>query len=310
MLQPRLVSLNVLVRNLEKMLRPLLGERIQIFVRSSSDLGGVRADPSQLDHILMNLAVNARDAMPRGGTLTVATANADLGEVFARTHPGATPGQYVMLSVSDTGTGMDEHTLTHLFEPFFTTKEPGKGTGLGLSMVYGFVKQSGGYITVDSKLGEGTIFQIYLPRVDSVEEAVTVEAIPLTRAAGSGIIPLVEDEDAVRSLFVETILTADGYKILVANSPAQAVEICGAFSGAIDVLLTDVVMPEMSGPELAEELLALRPDLKVIYMSGYAGEHLDEEGVSAEGASLLQKPFTAAALEEKIRQTLSSSVSS
>ena len=309
MLQPRLVSLNALVRNLEKMLRPLLGARIQIVVRSSSDLGGVRADPSQLDHILMNLAVNARDAMPRGGTLTVATANADLGDAFTRTHPGATPGQYVMLSVSDTGTGMNEHTLTHLFEPFFTTKEPGKGTGLGLSMVYGFVKQSGGYITVDSKLGEGTIFQIYLPRVDSVEEPQTVEAIPLTRAAGSGTILLVEDEDAVRSL-VETILTADGYKILVANSPAQAVEICGAFSGAIDVLLTDVVMPEMSGPELAEELLALRPDLKVIYMSGYAGEHLDEEGVSAEGASLLQKPFTAAALEEKIRQTLSSSVSS
>ena len=162
---------------------------------------------------------------------------------------------------------------------------------------------------MDSKLGEGTIFQIYLPRVDSVEEPQTVEAIPLTRAAGSGTILLVEDEDAVRSL-VETILTADGYKILVANSPAQAVEICGAFSGAIDVLLSDVVMPEMSGPELAEELLALRPDLKVIYMSGYAGEHLDEEGVSAEGASLLQKPFTAAALEEKIRQTLSSSVSS
>ena len=145
MLQPRLVSLNALVRNLEKMLRPLLGERIQIVVRSSSDLGGVRADPSQLDHILMNLAVNARDAMPRGGTLTVATANADLGDAFTRTHPGATPGQYVMLLVSDTGTGMNEHTLTHLFEPFFTTKEPGKGTGLGLSMVYGFVKQSGGY---------------------------------------------------------------------------------------------------------------------------------------------------------------------
>jgi len=204
---------------------------------------------------------------------------------------------------------MNEHTLTHLFEPFFTTKEPGKGTGLGLSMVYGFVKQSGGYITVDSKLGEGTIFQIYLPRVDSVEEPQTIEAIPLTRAAGSGTILLVEDEDAVRSL-VETILTADGYKILVANSPAQAVEICGASSGPIDVLLTDVVMPEMSGPELAEELLALRPDLKVIYMSGYAGEYLDEEGVSADGASLLQKPFTAAALAEKIRQTLSSSVSS
>jgi CheY-like chemotaxis protein len=257
----------------------------------------------------MNLAVNARDAMPRGGTLTVATANADLGDAFARTHPGATPGQYVMLSVSDTGTGMSEHTLMHLFEPFFTTKEPGKGTGLGLSMVYGFVKQSGGYITVDSKLGEGTIFQIYLPRVDSVEEVPAAEAISQTRAVGSGTILLVEDEDAVRSL-VETILTADGYKILVANSPVQAVDICGSFPGTIDVLLTDVVMPEMSGPELAEELLTVRPDLKVIFMSGYAGEHLDEEGVNAEGASLIQKPFTAAALEEKIRQTLSSSVSS
>jgi PAS domain S-box-containing protein len=309
MLQPRLVSLNALVRNLEKMLRPLLGERIQIVVQSSSDLGGVRADPGQLDHILMNLAVNARDAMPRGGTLTVATANADLGDAFARTHPGATPGQYVMLSVSDTGTGMSEHTLMHLFEPFFTTKEPGKGTGLGLSMVYGFVKQSGGYITVDSKLGEGTIFQIYLPRVDSVEEVPAAETISQTRAVGSGTILLVEDEDAVRSL-VETILTADGYKILVANSPVQAVDICGSFPGTIDVLLTDVVMPEMSGPELAEELLTVRPDLKVIFMSGYAGEHLDEEGVNAEGASLIQKPFTAAALEEKIRQTLSSSVSS
>jgi len=309
MLQPRLVSLNTVVRNLERMLRPLLGERIQIVVRSSSDLGGVRADPGQLEHILMNLAVNARDAMPRGGTLTVATANADLGEAFTRTHPGAIPGPYVMLSVSDTGMGMNEHTLNHLFEPFFTTKEPGKGTGLGLSMVYGFVKQSGGYISVESKLGEGTIFQIYLPRVNGIEEPQPVEAMPLTRAAGSGTVLLVEDEDAVRSL-VETILTSDGYKILVADSPAQAVEICRSFIAGIDVLLTDVVMPEMSGPELAEQLLALRPELKVIYMSGYAGEHLNEEGFTGEGASLLQKPFTAAALEEKIRQTLGSSVPS
>src|SRR5262249_26192556 len=166
MLQPRLVSLNTLIRNLEKMLRPLLGERIQIVVRSSSDLGGVRADPRQLEHSLMNLVVNARDAMPRGGTLTVSTANAELGEAFSRTHPGAAPGHYVLLSVSDTGTGMDGHTLAHLFEPFFTTKEPGKGTGLGLSMVYGIVKQSGGYISVESKIHEGTTFRIYLPRIN------------------------------------------------------------------------------------------------------------------------------------------------
>jgi two-component system, cell cycle sensor histidine kinase and response regulator CckA len=309
MLQPRLVRLNKLVRNLEKMLRPLLGERIQIVVRASTDLGAVRADPSQLEHILMNLAVNARDAMPRAGTLTVETANADLGEAFRRTHPGASPGQYVMLSVSDTGTGMNEHTLAHLFEPFFTTKEPGKGTGLGLSMVYGIVKQSGGYITVDSDLGQGSTFRIYLPRVNETEEQPPTEAPPLARKAGSGTILLVEDEDAVRCL-VETILTSDGYQMLVANSPAQAIEIFRTFAGSIDVLLTDVVMPGTSGPELAENLLALRPELKVIYMSGYAGEHLDQEGVNAEGSSLLQKPFTAAALEEKIRQALGTAIPS
>jgi PAS domain S-box-containing protein len=304
MLQPRLVSLNTLVRNLEKMLHPLLGERIHIIVRASANLGSVRADPGQLEHILMNLAVNARDAMPRGGTLTVETANADLDEAFSRTHAGASPGQYVMLSVADTGTGMNELTLAHLFEPFFTTKEPGKGTGLGLSMVYGIVKQSGGYITVDSRVGDGTTFRIYLPRVNQSEEPQQIEAPPVARSLGSGTILLVEDEDAVRSL-VETILTADGYKTLVANSPKQAMQICHSFDATIDVLLTDIVMPEMSGPELAERLLALRPGLRVVYMSGYAGEHLDEQGVSAEGASLLQKPFTAAALEEKIRQALS-----
>jgi CheY-like chemotaxis protein len=309
MLQPRLVSLNTLIRNLEKMLHPLLGERIQIVVRASASLGAVRADPGQLEHILMNLAVNARDAMPRGGTVTVETANADLSEAFSRTHPGTLAGQYVMLSVQDTGTGIDEHTLAHIFEPFFTTKEPGKGTGLGLSMVYGIVKQSGGYITVDSEVGAGTTFRIYLPRVNGTEELQSLEAKPAAREPGSGTVLLVEDEDAVRSL-VETILTSDGYKVLVADSPEEATGICRAFPGTIDVLLTDVVMPEMSGPELADRLLGLRSGLRVIYMSGYAGEHLDEQGVSAEGASLLQKPFTAAALEEKIRQALNASVSS
>jgi PAS domain S-box-containing protein len=308
-MQPRLVSLNTLVRNLEKMLRPLLGERIQIVVHAAADLGAVRADPGQLEHILMNLAVNARDAMPRAGTLTVETANVELGEAFRRANPGASPGQYVMLSVSDTGTGMNDHTLAHLFEPFFTTKELGKGTGLGLSMVYGIVKQSGGYITVDSELGRGSTFRIYLPRVNETADQPQAEAPPATRKAGSGTILLVEDEDAVRGL-VETILTSDGYQMLVANSPAQAIDIFRNFPGSIDVLLTDVVMPEISGPELAEHLLALRPGLKVIYMSGYAGEHLDQEGVNAEGSSLLQKPFTAAALEEKIRQALGAAVAS
>jgi CheY-like chemotaxis protein len=303
MLQPRVINLNTLVRDLEKMLHPLLGERIRIGLRTAPDLGTVRADPGQVEHILMNLAVNARDAMPRGGTLTFKTENVDLGEAFTRKHPGASPGKYVVLSVTDTGTGMDNHALAHLFEPFFTTKEPGKGTGLGLSMVYGIVKQSGGYITVESELGHGTTFRIYLPRLEDLEESPEPESTPATRTAGTGTILLVEDEDAVRSL-VEAILTADGYKILVADSADHAIQLCRNYGDNIDILLTDVVMPGVSGPELAKNLLSLRPGLKVVYMSGYAGEYLHNEGVSADGVVLLQKPFTAAALEEKIRQVL------
>jgi PAS domain S-box-containing protein len=303
MLQPRVINLNTLVRDLEKMLHPLLGERIRIGLRTAPDLGTVRADPGQVEHILMNLAVNARDAMPRGGTLTFKTENVDLGEAFTRKHPGASPGKYVVLSVTDTGTGMDNHALAHLFEPFFTTKEPGKGTGLGLSMVYGIVKQSGGYIAVESELGRGTTFRIYLPRLDDLEESPENESTPATRTAGTGTILLVEDEDAVRSL-VEAILTADGYQILVADSADHAIELCRTYPAKIDILLTDVVMPGVSGPELAKSLLCLRPGLKLVYMSGYAGEYLHNEGVNADGVVLLQKPFTAAALEERIRQVL------
>jgi CheY-like chemotaxis protein len=198
---------------------------------------------------------------------------------------------------------MDNHALAHLFEPFFTTKEPGKGTGLGLSMVYGIVKQSGGYIAVESELGRGTTFRIYLPRLDDLEESPENESTPATRTAGTGTILLVEDEDAVRSL-VEAILTADGYQILVADSADHAIELCRTYPAKIDILLTDVVMPGVSGPELAKSLLCLRPGLKLVYMSGYAGEYLHNEGVNADGVVLLQKPFTAAALEERIRQVL------
>ncbi|HMK20856.1 MAG TPA: ATP-binding protein, partial [Terriglobales bacterium] len=308
LLQPRILNLNTLVGNVERMLHPLLGERIQIVVEVSRQLGKVRADPGQMEHILMNLAVNARDAMPRGGTLTLHTSNVELDPEFCRQHRDAAPGSYVLLAVSDTGTGMDTHALAHLFEPFFTTKEPGKGTGLGLSMVYGIVKQSGGYITVDSSVGRGSTFRIYLPRVEEVEERVEAERPRTSRRAGSGTILLVEDEDAVRSL-VQAILSADGYRVLVATSPAHAIALCRSHQGSIDVLLTDVVMPEANGPELAKALLALRPELKVVYMSGYAGEHLDQEGVGAEGALLLQKPFTAAVLEEKILQALGQPIS-
>jgi len=307
MLQPQVVSLNRLIANVERMLQPLLGERIAIDVQAAHDLGTVKADPGQLEHIVMNLAVNARDAMQKGGTISIQTANVDLGEDFARIHPGAAPGRYVMFSMTDSGTGMDADTLAHIFEPFFTTKEPGKGTGLGLSTVYGIVKQSGGYITVDSSLGVGTTFRIYLPRVEEREEAPILKPSPIARAACSGTILLVEDELAVRSL-VEAILSSRGYQVLVADSPAHAVTLCRSSQQPIDVLLTDVVMPEISGPELAKQLLALRPTLRIIYMSGHAGEYLAQEGINSEGVALLQKPFSATVLEEKIRLVLSQSV--
>ena len=307
-LQPRIIQLNALIANVQKMLHPLLGERIQIALDISQQLGKVRADPGQMEHILMNLAVNARDAMVRGGTLTLRTNNVELGSDFVRKHPGATPGQYVMLAVSDTGAGMDSQTLAHLFEPFFTTKEPGKGTGLGLSMVYGIVKQSGGYITVESEVGRGSTFRIYLPRVENVEEQAAGEPAAQARQMGSGTVLLVEDEEAVRAL-VQAILCSDGYHVLVAETPEHALDLCRKHRGTIDVLLTDVVMPETSGPELAKLLLAMRPELRVVYMSGYAGEHLDKEGLNCEGALLLQKPFTVSALEQKIQEALRQPIS-
>jgi two-component system, cell cycle sensor histidine kinase and response regulator CckA len=303
MLQPRVINLNTLVRNVEKLLHPLLGERIRIAVEAAPDLGVVKVDPGQVEHILMNLAVNARDAMQPGGSLTVSTRNVELREDFRRTHPGATPGRYVLLSVADTGCGMDAHALAHLFEPFFTTKQPGKGTGLGLSMVYGIVKQSGGYITVDSQLGRGTCFQVYFPRVEEPEELSAPESARMERTTGSGTILLVEDEDAVRRL-VEAILSSDGYTVLVAHTPDEATRLCQDYQSPIHILLTDVVMPGSSGPELAKRLLAMRPGLRVVYMSGYAGEYLDGAGIHTDGVAMLQKPFTAAVLAEKICQVL------
>ena len=304
MLQPRVVNLNTLVGGVEKMLQPLLGERTRIVLQREAKTATVKADPGQLEHILMNLAVNARDAMPRGGTISVHTENVDLGEDFARSHPGAAPGRYVTLNVTDTGVGIAPETLAHVFEPFFTTKEPGKGTGLGLSMVYGIVKQSGGYITVDSTVGQGTRFRIYLPRVDELEETTADVSTPAQQGQGSGTILLVEDEVAVREL-VYAILTSHGYKVLTAETANHAASVCRGYTHRIDVLLTDVVMPGIGGPELARELLALRPALKIVYMSGYPGESLVDAGVNAEGVALLQKPFTARELEEKIRQALS-----
>jgi PAS domain S-box-containing protein len=309
MLQPRVVNVNTLVQSVGKMLQPLLGERVQIVVNTVADLAMVKADPGQLEHILMNLAVNARDAMPRGGTISIRTGITHISADLVPKHHGSSTGPYVVLSVSDTGSGMDAKTLAHVFEPFFTTKDPGKGTGLGLSMVYGIVKQSGGYITVESAPGQGTTFRIHLPLTGEPEDLPATDRPTTARKAGSGTILLVEDEAAVRQL-VNAILTSHGYTVLMADTPAHAMTLCRKASQGIDILLTDVVMPGVTGPDLAKQLLALRPELKVVYMTGYAGESLAEQGLGGDGVSVLQKPFTAAALEEKIRHGLGQTVSS
>lgn len=299
MLQPRIVNLNTLVQNVANMLQPLLGERVQVVVNTAADHAAIKADPGQLEHTLMNLAVNARDAMPEGGTLTIETTSADsLADV---NHTST--GPFVILHVQDTGHGMDSETLAHVFEPFFTTKDPGKGTGLGLSMVYGIVQQSGGHITVESTPGSGTSFRVYLPLTDETEHLAMRDSPVSVSKAPSGTILLVEDEIAVREL-VRAILNTRGYNVLVAENASHAADICQKHQQSIDVLLTDVVMPEVTGPELAKRLHALRPEMRVIYMTGYAGESLAEQGLLVENVVALQKPFTAAALEEKIELVL------
>jgi PAS domain S-box-containing protein len=308
MLQPRVVNLNTLVQNVGHMLDPLLGERIQVVLTTTATRATVKADPGQLEHVLMNLAVNARDAMPNGGTLSVRT---EIVEHLSGSFPKQleSSGPFVALLVSDTGHGMDADTLAHVFEPFFTTKDPGKGTGLGLSMVYGIVQQSGGHVTVSSVRGEGTTFVVYLPLSLDAEDAVFGDAPSIAQQAGSGTVLLVEDEAAVREL-VRAILASHGYQVLTAENKAQAVAICRQSQQPIDILLTDVVMPGVTGPELAKELMAMRSDLKVIYMTGYAGESLEEQGLNSDSFLILQKPFTAADLERKIQQVLCRPVSS
>jgi two-component system cell cycle sensor histidine kinase/response regulator CckA len=302
MLQPRVLNVNVLVQSVEKMLQPLLGERIRIIVETTAEPATVKADAGQLEHILINLAVNARDAMPGGGTLFIRTETLSTVSIKGK-HNQFPAGPCVALSVRDTGSGIAPENLAHVFEPFFTTKDPGKGTGLGLSMVYGIVEQSGGYVTVDSTLGEGTTFFVYLPLTRDAEAPFPQDHSSSTARIAAGNILLVEDEPGVREL-VQAILAARGYTVVTAVSTNEAVEVCSRPELAIDVLLTDVVMPGTTGPELAKQLLGLRPELKVIYMSGYAGESLAELGFTAEGCALLQKPFTAIALEAKIRQVI------
>ncbi len=279
------------------------GEDVELRTVLNPVLGSVRADPGQVEQVLMNLAINARDAMPEGGTLTIETDNVFLPEEFVEQPFAVTPGPYVKVIVSDTGTGMDERTEARIFEPFFTTKEPGKGTGLGLSTVYGIIKQSEGYILVNSEVGLGTSFQIYLPRVDRGVEEHKRSAIVDEYSRGTETILLAEDEDAVRRIARE-ILETYGYHVLEAHNDGSALALCERYQKAIHLLLTDVVMPEISGRELAERLARLRPEMKVLYMSGYIDDRVVHHGALDEGTEFSHKPFTPEALARKVRAVL------
>jgi len=302
-LQARVLDLNEVVVDMEKMLRRLIGEDIDLITRPGPGIAHVKADPGQLEQVIMNLAVNARDAMPEGGRLIIETADATLDEEFCRTHPPTHPGRYVMLALIDTGIGMSPEILSHVFEPFFTTKERGKGTGLGLATVYGIVKQSEGYVWVESAPGGGSSFRIYLPPVDEPTQTTEPRVGGATTDAGSETILLVEDEPVVREL-ARRILEMNGYTVLEAGDVVEARRLCDTHAGPIHILLTDVVMPVMSGRGLADALSGLRPEMRVLYMSGYTDDAIVRHGVLLEGVSFLQKPFTPQGLAAKIREVL------
>ncbi|MEW6322936.1 MAG: PAS domain S-box protein [Acidobacteriota bacterium] len=302
--EPKVLSLNEVVENMAPMLRRVLGEDITLEIVAATDLGSVRLDPTQLHQVILNLAVNARDAMPAGGVLTVETANVHLDVAYVRSHAGATPGPFVMLAVSDTGVGMDEATRERLFEPFFTTKTLGRGTGLGLATVYGIVKQCGGNIWVYSERDIGTTFKIYFPRVAHGVAAPALERTPASEAVrGTETILLVEDEAPLRDVGRQ-ILEAAGYTVITAGTPAEALLAAERHTGSIDLLITDVVMPRMRGPELAERVTRLQPRAKVLYVSGYAENAIVLHGELKAGARFLSKPFDVATLTGKVREAL------
>lgn len=302
-LEPKVLDLNESVSNMAKLLRRLIGEDIALVLSPHPALGRVKVDPGQVEQIIMNLAVNARDAMPGGGQLTIETRNVELDNVDAHQHPSVEPGSYVMLGVSDTGCGMDTDTQTHIFEPFFTTKGPGKGTGLGLATVHGIVKQSGGSIDVSSELGKGTTFNIYLPRIEGAAERLDPISAPNAAFRGSETILLVEDEEMVRAL-AQAILERNGYTVLAAKNVHDALWVVQDGSTAIHLLLTDTIMPGMNGPELAQQVLAIRPAMKVLYMSGYTDKAFTSTTAWEPGTAFLQKPFTPQTLGQKVREIL------
>jgi PAS domain S-box-containing protein len=303
-LQPKILDLNVHVSNMDKMLRRMIGEDIELVTLLTKDLGRIKADPGQIEQAILNLAVNAKDAMLNGGKLTIETANAKLDEDYARSRIGVTPGDYVMLSMSDTGVGMSPETREQIFEPFFTTKEKGKGTGLGLSTVYGIVQQSGGNIWVYSEPGLGTTFKIYLPRVEEGTESLRLAAVPTKPVQGSETVLLVEDEEMVRKL-AYTVLQRNGYKVLEASNGDEALDVVQGRNGnPIHLVVTDVVMPGMSGRQLADRLVSLQPELKVLYMSGYTDDAIVHHGVLDPGIAYIPKPFTPETLASKVREIL------
>ena len=304
-LELRVLDLNAVVTNFEAMLKPLIGEDIHLVTVLQPRLGLVKADPGQIEQVILNLTVNARDAMPEGGKLTIETANVELDEAYASRHVSVQPGPYVMLALSDTGCGMDAETQARIFEPFFTTKEPGKGTGLGMSTVYGIVKQSGGNIWIYSEPGKGTTIKTYLPRVEGVAEGSEPAHPRSSVLRGSETILLVEDEEMVRSLTRE-ILESHGYAVCEARDSTEALSICHTHSGSIHLLVTDVVMPGLSGRELAARLGTIHPETKVLYMSGYTDDAVVRHGVLNSGLAFLQKPFSANVFLRKVREVLDS----
>ena len=302
-LQPRVVDLNTIARDMERMLQRLIGEDIRLATSLTPDLWPVRADPAQMEQVILNLAVNGRDAMPGGGTLTIKTSQADLDAAFVSAHPGSSPGPHAVLAVSDTGHGMDATTLSHLFEPFFTTKPAGQGTGLGLAMIYGIVKQSGGYISAESGVGQGTTFTVYLPRVEAKRADPPRPPEPASPPRGTETVLLVEDEASLRGVMRETLQGA-GYHVLESGTAEEALTVATGHAGAIHLLLTDVVMPGASGEKLESQLRGTRPGVRVVYMSGYTDEAISRHGVLEPGRHFLQKPFAAEVLLREVRRAL------
>jgi CheY-like chemotaxis protein len=301
-LQPKVLDLNAVVTAMQEMLPRVIGEDVELVAVLEPDLGSVRADPGQIDQILMNLAANARDAMPDGGRITIETRNADLDERHAATHAPVPAGRYVMLAFSDTGSGMDAATKARVFEPFFTTKSVAQGTGLGLATVYGIVKQSEGYLWVYSEVGVGTTFKVFLPRVDGgAESAAVTEPGPFS--VGTETLLLVEDEASLREL-LEEILRASGYTVLVARDGTEALQLAAGHPGLIPLMVTDVILPGAFGPRIAELVAQERPDMKVLFISGYSDEAVARHGLTGPGRTFLSKPFGSELLLRRVREAL------